>query len=243
MDNIEKNERLGSQDRQTFNDLQNEISGRETGRISRFLTADGRSFRTDEKRQKDKAYRDVLDMLLATDPEYFALYTRLGDELSSGEAEADSIIANLQSAIDALEQQIEVMRAGAPRLPDGRLVFRYIDGRVVDEAGALVSPEIAEGIIWRKGSPSAEQYFDALEKRQSTYDLLEQWVAYRQDYLGYLRNRYDDRAEPMTKDELKEALDDIYSKKPPHPSDLEVGAADLAGAQLTVTTAVKVPKL
>lgn len=243
MEYFDENEQLEDRGRQAFDDLQNEIAGRDTGRISRFLTADEGPSRADEKRRKDKAYRDTLDMLLATDPEYLALYTKLGNELSDGEVEADSIIAGLQTAIATLEEQIDEMRADAPALPDGRRVFRYADGRVVDETGTLVSPELAEGVIWRDGSPSAEEYFEALEKRQSTSDLLEQWVTYRHDHLGDLRNRYDDRDEPMTKGDLKDALDDIRSKKPPHPSDLEVGATNLEGAQLSVTTAVTVPKL
>lgn len=214
MDYSKDDNGLDTRRQQDRDDLQNEVAGRETGRMKKFLTADGSDTNAEKKRRKDRAFQDALERLLATDLEYRALYEALGDRLGSAEVEADEAIAALRVEIDNLDTLINDMRDQAARLPDGRPVFRHADGRVVDENGDAIAPELAEGVIWPTDAPSAEDYFAATDKRAALWDLMGQWEAYRNDTLGGIRDRYDDRNDPMSKDDLKDALDQIETVRP-----------------------------
>lgn len=243
MDYSKEDNGLGERGRQDADDLQNEIAGRSTGRQTRFLTAEGGEAETQEKRRARRAFRDALEAILASDPEYRALYEKLGETLGQAEASADAVIAKLQDDLAALDSKILDMKDRAARLPDGRRVFRRADGSVVDEAGETFPVEFADGIQWPQGAPSAEAYFGALQRRDQMNALLTDWLDYRTDTLGGIRDRYEDRDDPMKKDGLKGALDDIESRKPPHPSDIEVKVGGGPDVSRNPTAAVAVPKM
>lgn len=194
-------------------DYHNAISGLETGRMLRF-GAKSKAQVEAKQRKADRVFQDALDRLLA-DPEYRILYEQLGDRLAEAERTADQALANIQTAIDTLDDQIAEMEVHAARGPDGLPVFRTADGRVVNAYGEELPAEIAEGIIWPPNAPSAEAYFSARDRRSYLRSQLEDWQGYRNETLGGLRHRYDDRDEPMSKDELKGALDALDAARPP----------------------------
>lgn len=209
----ERAKRFAARWRQDFEDFHNELSGLETGRRSRFLG--GKSVREARLRKdrRDQAFRDALEALLQ-DPDYRARYEALGRELAAAEIETDAVIANLQARLVELDRDVRAMEDRAARGPDGTPVFRYADGRVVDGDGNELPPEIAEGIIWPSGAPSAEAYFAGREQRDGTAEQLEDWITYRNDTLGRIRDRYEDRENPMSKDDLRDAIKVIQDDAP-----------------------------
>ncbi|MEM6381311.1 MAG: hypothetical protein AAF739_01445 [Pseudomonadota bacterium] len=200
--------------RRDFDDLQNEITGMDPGRIQRFLSeGDGRSPGAKRrKRVKEAEQRRLVELL--TDPIYRATYERLGSQLSEAETHADQTIQRYETAIQAAQTLLADMEADAARGPDGQLVFRYADGRVVDADGRDVTPEIAAGITWPENAPSAEAYFAAKEQLNSLENELHQWRGYRTDTLGSIRDRHDNDDNPMSLDEMDDALDRIESTQP-----------------------------
>lgn len=199
-----------------FQDYGHELAGVNTGRMSRFGTGAARADEITDKKRKDRAYRDALDHLLATDPEYRKLYEELGETLSSAESEADTKINAIQSALEAQQDQNQDMRDRAPKI-DGKAVFRYADGRVVNQDGNEIDPDIAAGIVWHANAPNAEDYFAGLERENALQQRLNDWRNYRNDVLGGIRNRYDDRDNPMGKGDIRDAVEDIESKAPENP--------------------------
>ncbi|MEL6201916.1 MAG: hypothetical protein AAFR39_06105 [Pseudomonadota bacterium] len=197
-----------------FDDLQHEISGADVGRIRRFLrpeddrSPDGKR----KKREKERLRQALADLM--RDPEYARVYMKLGNDLRQAETQADAALAALRADVEHMDHKIAEMEADAARRPDGRLVFRDAEGRVLYADGSTVPPEIAEGIQWPAEAPSAEEYFAALGQRQSFMDQLREWDLYRNDVLGGLRNRYDSEDDPMSKNELDAALDDIVTLRP-----------------------------
>ena len=214
--------------RRDFDDLQNEISGRVTGRRARFMPGSDSNDPEGEKRKaEEQRFRDLLDLYLQ-DPEYRALYIELGDKLRDAEIGADAAIAALQAQLDALDEMIADLEDRAARGPNGELVFRTADGRVVNADGEELPPEIAEGIIWPDNAPSAEQYFAAMQKRDAVSDQLTEWHDYRRDVLGDIRNRYDDRENPMEKNDMEDALDAIEAARPAsHSVSIQHEASDI----------------
>ncbi|MGJ8530380.1 hypothetical protein [Maritalea sp.] len=208
-------------DRDDYNDA---IAGRDSGRMTRF-GGKSRARREIEKKKAEKAFRDALDLLLQ-DPEYRALYETLGESLATAEIEADTVIANLEAALQDLDAQIADMEARAAKGPDGRPVFKTGDGQTVYADGTVLRPEIAEGIIWPPNAPSGSNYFDAKDRRADGAALLADWQGYRHDTLGGIRDRYDDRENPMSKDAMRDALDSVENMRPAQasvtPNELEV---------------------
>lgn len=197
-----------------FEDLQHEISGADVGRIRRFLgPEDERSPEGKRKKREQERIRQTLADLMR-DPEYARLYVQLGNNLRQAETQADSALAALHAGIEHMGHKIAEMEADAARGPDGRLVFRDAEGRVLYDDGSSVPLEIAEGIQWPPNAPSAEQYFAALDQRQSLMDQLHEWDLYRNGVLGDLRHRYDNEDGPMSKGELEDALNDIVTLRP-----------------------------
>ncbi|WP_299587632.1 hypothetical protein [uncultured Tateyamaria sp.] len=203
-----------AKDHQDFVDLQNEISGADTGRMRKFLSPD--DDRTPEgkrkKAEREQTRRTLEDLM--RDPEYARLYVEFGDRLGTAETGADTALAAIQQMLDAAQQDVSDMEVNAARDPDGRAVFQYVDGRVVYADGTDVDPDIAAGIIWPPNAPSAEEYFAAKDRVQSLQDSMRDWTTYRYDVLGDMRDRYDDKDNPMDKDDLRHDLDRIEKLRP-----------------------------
>ncbi|WP_299283273.1 hypothetical protein [uncultured Tateyamaria sp.] len=197
-----------------FDDLQNEISGADTGRMRKFLSPD--DDRTPEgkrrKAERDRTNRTLEELM--RDPEYAALYTEFGDRLITAERDADTALAKIERQLETAQQVVSDLEARAARDPSGKQVFQYADGRVVYADGSDVELDIAEGIVWPDTAPSAEDYFAAKSRVQSLQDQYAEWDVYRHDVLGDMRNRYGDDDAPMSMDDLKRDLDRIERLNP-----------------------------
>lgn len=219
-------------------DYNNAIAGRETGRMLRF-GAKSKAQTEADQRKAERVFRDALDRLLA-DPEYRALYEQLGERLDDAERAADQMLAEIQATIDVLDEHIVDMEARAARGPDGQPVFRTADGRAVNARGEELPLEIADGIIWPPNAPSEEDYFSARDQRSDLAAQLENWRIYRNDTLGDLRDRYDDRDNPMSKDDLRDALDAI-ERATPNVASLSINPAAAEEPPAVQATTLAIP--
>ncbi|MGJ8530144.1 hypothetical protein [Maritalea sp.] len=208
--------KVAEKHRVDFDDLQNEISGNATGRLTRFLNADSDKSADGKRRNRERQAEQYLRLIdLMKDPEYAALYVDLGDKLGDTEREADTAIALVQAELRNVEQAIEEMEERAARTPGGRIVLRMDDGQVLYADGGEVKPEIAEGIVWPQNAPSGDAYFAANQQRTQLSDHLSSWETYRYDTLGGIRDTYDDTDTPyQSVDELRKALGSIDDMRP-----------------------------
>lgn len=206
----------------------NELAGLEAGRMTRFGVGTALAEKIKEKKRKQQAYRDALDRLLATDAEYRRLYEDLGHKLGKAETAADQAIDAINTALISQQDANQDMLDRAPKI-NGKAVFRYADGRVVDEEGNEIDAAIAAGIIWPEDAPSAEDYFAGLEREDDLRASLDDWQDYRNDALGGIRDRYDDRDNPISKGDMLEALEGIEAARPAEPS-LSVGEVSMKSA-------------
>lgn len=207
-------------------DYNHTLAGVETGRMARF-GAKSKAEREIQHKKAEQVFRDVLDRFLQ-DPAYRALYGQLGQRLSDAEQEADDVLADTWAALRNHSKKIAEMEERAARSPDGRLVFLTADGRVVDADGEELPTEIADGIIWPTDAPTAEEYFGALEQHTAVTNQLQEWQDYRNDTLGDIRNRYDDRDNPMSFDDLGDAIERIQSNAPQASSFAPTAPSDIS---------------
>ena len=232
-----------ARDHQDFVDLQNEISGADTGRMRKFLSPD--DDRTPEGRRKKAEREQIRQTLedLMRDPEYARLYVALGDKLGTAETEADTTLATIQQMLDVAQQEVSDMEANAARDPDGRAVFQHADGRVFYADGTDVDADIAAGIIWPDSAPSAEDYFAAKDRGQSLQVSLSDWTTYRYDVLGDMRDRYDDKANPMSKDDLLRDLNKLEDARPSAQSFAPSSAPQSSAADIIPTAFPTLPPI
>ena len=202
--------------RRDFDDLQREIAGLEVGRQRRFRGGeDEKNPRTREGRQaRQQAQLTALEIMLATDSAYRALYNDTMDQLRAAEIATETALTKAEAAHDQAKEEIQDILARAATLPDGARVFRDADGNVRREDGTLVSGLNADSIVWPEDALDYETFLarkEALEQAQQT---IEDIRAYQVDVLGNARDRLTDPNDPPSKDDLRQIQRDIEEKNP-----------------------------
>lgn len=105
------------------------------------------------------------------------------------------------------------MRDTAPKI-NGKAIFKTANGRVMDENGNGIEGLIAQDIVWPPYAVSAEDYLAMKRQEADLTASLDAWQGYRNDTLGDLRNRHEDGDNPMSKDDMRDALERLEASKP-----------------------------
>ncbi|MEM6537383.1 MAG: hypothetical protein AAF668_06595 [Pseudomonadota bacterium] len=164
-----------------FDDQQNEVAGRDVGRMARFLGTDAGPEAERKRREKTEQALSALQQLLSSDPAYKALYESVwekAERISLAATQALSALErNIASALDTLDE----IREAAAQLADGTLVFRATDGRILTENGRVLTGEEADGITWPENAPSWEAFQDQAQrcKQRSMLPHRSNWICRR----------------------------------------------------------------
>ncbi|QBF32338.1 hypothetical protein CFI11_14105 [Thalassococcus sp. S3] len=197
-----------------FDDLQHELTGRDVGRISRFLAeGDVRSPEAKRKKAEREHMRRSLSMLL-DDPIYRARYDRAMDVLRSAEQAVDQAQDSLGRMIRAAQIDISSMENRAARLPDGTLVFRDATGTVRSADGTRIESDLAATILWTGQEPSFEEYRAAQQHLEELHISQDDIRNYEVNVLGSARNRLMDEDNPPSFEELDDIMKDIEAEMP-----------------------------
>ena len=186
--------------------------GREETRRKAFEDMERQDARREKERKDGKEDAEFLDLFwmtaLATGEELAAFAVKL-DRYDALTVEA---LQENERASAAARERIEGALAGAIQLPDGRHVFKTVDGtKIFDERGAAVPPdEIRPDDI-----DDSRLRFEVYQADRSTYDAL---AEERRDLLA-LQDRLDTARETLGKDgltkkELKALEDGIDAAMP-----------------------------
>lgn len=228
---------LVTRQRRDFDDFQNEIAGRETGRRARFLPNSTRSEEAKRKEREASAFRSHLAALLA-DPIYRAKHDAAMSALTKAETATDTALQHIEDALAEAQTRLETIQDKAARLPDGSRVYKDANGNVHREDGSIVDPVLVDTIIWSGGEPSFEDFraatntIDALE--QSRRDV----EGYQNDVLGPARDRITDEDNPPRLEELDEIIKDIETTMPEivqeHVPEADDAAPDVTASSITL---------
>lgn len=173
--------------KQDTDDFNNEMAGRDTGRMKRFGFED----RREHAREQKKRENERLFMMSAA---YMAKYDAVMDSLTNAESK-------VYDAMEQAAQDVTDLRKAAPSLADGTKVFRDKDGNVFDENGRKLSGVEAGEIEWQENSPSWEEFAKAKKRLD----------ALNQDFhrLEFIRSRMEDEDNRPTEEELDQWQDEI----------------------------------
>ncbi|PHQ70781.1 MAG: hypothetical protein COB93_04630 [Sneathiella sp.] len=198
-------ERVRQQD---HDDLNNERSGIETGRIPRFLSAEAwdaiRKAKTGRSRSSDSL--SALEFLLLNDPEYATLYKVAVKENRAVQHKLFSFQERSGKAIKTAKDDVENSVANAATLPDGRKAHLDKNGIAWTIENEMVDVATTAGIDWT----SRETRESHLAKVERLSDLKQaQAESEGLDIrLGEIDNALRDSDDPPTKDELKALHDE-----------------------------------
>ena len=233
-------------------DLQDELAGRETGRPTRFFAAAaGGGARGEEKdKQKDKQL-SALMRLLASDPVYAERYREVDAKLREAEEATVTVLMILTERLEAAQDNLEEMKAGAATMADGTRVYRTSDGeRAYTEDGRLLTRAEMESIEWPEDAPSWEE-FQAQERRLQQLETERQKVLrYQEDVLDPARRQMDDEDNPPSREELDQVEKGIADAKPQsvrrferEGESFQLDDPDASGSAAPATPGEKAPNL
>ncbi len=208
---MSESEKRRNQDRDDFN---NEVAGRDTGRIKRFLSQEARDHLEEGKDEKRQEKLSLLDILLMTDPVYAQLYSDVMEKTEQIDRAVNKALMLANQRIDNLETNLADIRGRAQRLSDGTLVYRSQDGAVFSDDGILVSQREIGAVRWEASDPSWEERREAGEALESAYRKKEEIEEYRDGTLQHAKDRMNDRDNPPDKDELQDLYDSITNEVP-----------------------------
>lgn len=186
-----------------FHDLQNEIAGRNVGRIECFLPDGAKSADASGKAKQERA-QDLtrLQLALMSDPAYAALYRETTQALNDAQSRLDRLLEQVQREIEATHTALEDMRNRAARLEDGTHVYRDKNGAVHSEDGQIIDDARAEGIVWRGDEPTYESMQDARERAERLQDI-EHDIRSGQAEIGDMQSGMENEDDPKSAEELE----------------------------------------
>ncbi|WP_019962312.1 hypothetical protein [Woodsholea maritima] len=179
-----------------FSDLQDEIAGRENGKVRRFITGD-KDLRGQERKDRQDIVQTALSALQARllDPQYREAYTR-----------AQSAITQAQSALnDALvdnAEELERLEAEAARLDDGTVIFMRPDGSAETRDGRIIPPSALIGVTIPEDATNVEEYRIAMQRSAELADI-------QTEIIDPARDRINDQDNPLSVEELQNFSDEI----------------------------------
>lgn len=198
--------------REDEKDFHDEMSGRDTYKIARYLSAeqreDRKEHRSSQARRADGMSR--LQSLLASNAAYAKLYNGTFENLRGAEIGADAALAELEAAHAKAQQELRDMDERAAKLPDGRRAFKNENGDVVDEHGGRVSDTDAASIHWRSDEPTYED-FTAQQKYVEDLSRSIDTIRGIQVDLGEVREELSDKDNPPKHERVTELGDKIES--------------------------------
>jgi hypothetical protein len=175
-------------------DFNNELSGRQTGRMARFLSED-QTPRGKQAREEERDRHVWQSLALQAQVQRFS--ERL-DRLDRASIEA---LSEAERVVQSTEEQLEWVRAHAMRDDQGRLVYRTADGSAAyyDDASAIEGDEL-QRLVWTAGASTWEErkkvgddYSRAIQNRSD--------IGEYRDRLHTIRERLGGDA-PLGEDEL-----------------------------------------
>lgn len=227
-----------------LNDLNDEMAGRDNYKIARFLSADQREERKEQRSGHVRRAEGMsrLQLLLFTNAAYARLYNETLRDLRDAEDATDRAIAKAEAALAEAQQKLEQTLNRAATLPNGTCVFRDAGGNVLTERGERVSDADAARIEWRGDEPAYEQFLEDSESVRDRLTRLEVLQGYRVDTVGGIRDRMMDEENPPSKQEVEQFKRDIREKMPPEVQ-AEVMSQTPVAASVNPVTAFDIPLL
>ena len=199
-------------DRLDYND---EIAGRDTGKIPRFYSGLSKNHPNSKAKEKEKEFLSALERMLFNNLKYARLYRAVNSLLQKAETQTEKVLEEVKSTFELEKNILDDLRSSASTLPSGIKVFRDYHGQVWTEDKRPVDAFEAESIVWKGNSPSYEEFLAQKEKVEQAQQSIDELRHYQIDVLGHARDQISNEDSPPTKEELLEIQQKIIEQAPP----------------------------
>jgi len=199
---------------QDFDDLQNELSGNEVGRISRFLSPEARAALIEKRNGNTTAALSALDVLLLNDPIYAQAYSETMSALKNAEQATARALEKANANVEKTESALADTLEQAAQLPNGTRVFRDGQSQVWTEDDIRVDEDQADVIEWRGNEPSRETFLKQRTDNQDAKNRISETLTYQTDVLGRIRDKMSDSDSPPTAEDMENFKDEISTRQP-----------------------------
>ena len=197
-------------------DLHDEIAGRGTSRIKRFLphAFDGLPGETEEQKA-EREFQSLLDLLLSQDPHYAALYTKVSDKLEKAKQAVDQALIYVNQRLEESVRALQNLRHSAAELEDGTKIFQSErDSGVYTEHGERLTDEETQEVVIPDHAPSWEDYQAAQAAHETALRQKQEIETYQHDVLEPITEQMQDEDNPPTMEELEEFEERLESAMP-----------------------------
>lgn len=222
---------------QAVHDLNNEMAGRDVGRISRFLGENHAETISERRRGKDSS-GDILDLALLPAMTFDELYDYAGSRLHDAETATERALDRAEASLSTSRHALETALDRAATLPDGTRVFRDEDGQVWNEHRERIDPALAATIEWQGYEPDYETFLirrDAVIHDQDRIDAIRGY----QVTLGEHRETLQDKGN-LTRDDIEDLIERIETDMP---EEVAAELADVDRPEPTVSSTAPLPVL
>lgn len=182
-----------------FDTIQRQIAGVGDARIS--LLSEAQEAQSPKGQDRQRRRREVhslnaLQRMLLIQ-EYAPLHAAFIDFLNDAKHQT-------HSALELAELALNDLLSSAARLPDGRSVFRNVDGHIVGVDGKEISSDRINEVIWPNDAPTYEEYCVARDRVEALKTL--------EVDLADMQARAEDPDNPLSAEEIKEMQEEIETQ-------------------------------
>lgn len=202
---------------QDRDDLNREISGELAGRIARFGVGGHENSEHPEakkKREKERAYRSMLQILLLDDAQYADMYYRVQNKLHKAYQSVERVMSSIGHDLSKSQETLIKFENDATKLDDGTAVFQSLDGSIFTESGQRLSDGVAQNIAIKPGAPGWEEYRDVRDRYLDLYAQRDDILRYKIEVLDHAAERMADHDDPALRAELESLSIDIEERMP-----------------------------
>ena len=154
---------------QDWDDLNNELSGLEVGRLKRFvLGSDIDVYGETRKKKEERRHLSQIEQLLMDEAYQAALKDAMRSVHDTRSPIYDALKDSSQ-AINLAELRMRDLRENASTLPDGTLVFLDENGNAITVDKRQLSDEELAQVTWNDNAPRWEEYQQSLDERHALY--------------------------------------------------------------------------
>ena len=178
-------------------DLNNERSGNNVGRISRFGL---NKLNLDFVAQQKKDYQSLLDFLLSS-AAYQEAYSQTMAALTETENLVYEKLLEASESLSVSEARLAEVLERARELPDGTKVFRGKNDNAFRADGTKVPASEMANINWREGDATVDEHRQAKQDRDGDKARFDQLSGFEIE-LSELRHKMKDTSSSPTLDEL-----------------------------------------
>ena len=188
---------------QNFDDFNNEMAGRDTGRIQRFGFDKARQDATEDKKRKQSAFEQMM-----MDAVYREAWTSAMDAINQAEEAVYQALIQASDTLHHAQRQYQELLDRAALTADGQRVFKDKHGDVYTEDGEKLSADEAAQIEWRGDDPSREDQThrqDALTSAQKEFDRING----HSNRIVEIREELTDQDNPLSIDEIQDRVQEV----------------------------------